>query len=173
MTRKTALLLMCAVFCIGAAAQTQKNNATGICPEPVWCEVDRQEYLPLKKVSVACEDGNAVAWAEKHLKEWYGKEAPSVAAAVRETDTPSEEAYELETGGEEVRITARTLQGVRYALYSLRQMAIPERGTKEVSGWIVPKATIKDSPALPFRGIHMCWFHETKPWEVERFIRLA
>ena len=26
---------------------------------------------------------------------------------------------------------------------------------------------------MDFRGIHICWFHETEPWEVERLVRLA
>ena len=81
--------------------------------------------------------------------------------------------YDLEVTAGEVKITARTLQGVRYALYSLRQMAIPQRGTLQVEGWILPQVTIHDKPSLDFRGIHMCWFHESKPWEIERLIRLA
>ena len=43
----------------------------------------------------------------------------------------------------------------------------------KVEGWIVPKSVIKDSPALAFRGIHICWFHETEAWEVERLVRMA
>ena len=57
-------------------------------------------------------------------------------------------------GEEEVKIKARTIQAVRYALYSLRQLAIPKRGTLEVGGWIAPKGTIKDKPQKNFRGIH-------------------
>lgn len=154
------------------AATVHAGNVV-ICPEPASCERVKSEYVPLGKVSVACDDKTAGHWAERHLKEWYGKRAPVVVTSTRAVDPMGEEAYELDVKEDEVAITAQTLQGVRYALYSLRQIAIPKRGTRKVEGWIVPQVRIKDQPDLAFRGIHICWFHETKPWEVERLIRLA
>ena len=144
-----------------------------ICPEPTSCEMEQTTYLSLKKVSVACADKTASVWAEKHLKEWYGKQAPQVVTTSRFIAPMGEEAYELNVRENEVEITAKTLQGIRYALYSLRQLAIPQRGTQKVEGWIVPRTSIKDRPDMSFRGIHICWFHETEPWEIERLIRLA
>ena len=161
--------LLTVIFTIPAVHAENVN----VCPEPASCEIVPSAYLPLKKVSVACDDQEAVTWAKKHLKEWYGKQAPEVVAATRVIPTMDAEAYQLSVKENETQVTARTLQGVRYALYSLRQIAIPQRGTQKVEGWIVPQVTIKDHPGLSFRGIHICWFHETEPWEVERLIRLA
>lgn len=147
--------------------------AWAICPEPVQAEISRTEYYPLSKVSIACGDQTAMEWAGRHLKEWYGDLAPEVVPGPRFSGLTHEGEYGLTVGKNEVRITAGTLQGVRYALYSLRQIAIPERGKARVEGWIVPKAKVSDRPGLDFRGIHICWFHETEPWEVERLVRMA
>ncbi len=163
-------LMLC--FSITLPAQ-EKSSKVDVCPEPAWSEGTSQEYLPLRKLSVSCADAKGIAWAKKHLKSWYGKSMPEVVAGSRSTSSLGDEAYELSVAENEVQVVARTLQGVRYALYSLRQMAIPQRNTLKVQEWIVPKVSIKDQPSLPFRGIHMCWFNETQPWEVERFIRLA
>jgi len=173
MKRKTITLFLCAALCISVEARAEETERVAICPEPAWSQVKGKDYLPLEKLSIACNDKNACLWAKKHLKAWYGKLMPEVSPANRGIPTMDDEAYELNVLDGEVQVTAKTLQGVRYALYSLRQMAIPQRDTKEVEGWIVPKASIKDQPGLSFRGTHICWFHETQPWEIERFIRLA
>ena len=144
-----------------------------IYPAPVECEISVKEYVLLSKVVVSCADAGAKAWAERHLKSWYGKHKPEVEFLAEDVASMGDEEYALEADAEQVKVTARTLQGVRYALYSLRQLAIAKRGTKELEGWILPKTVIKDSPKVGFRGIHICWFHETEPWEVERLIRLA
>ena len=144
-----------------------------ICPEPQFSEISPTDYVPLKEVTLSCPDDDAPMWAQKHLREWYGEYAPRVVPVLGRKAGGAEGEYELEIGQKEVKIKAGTLQGVRYALYSLRQLAIPSRGTTKVSGWIVPIATVKDRPGLAFRGIHICWFHETEPWEVERLVRLA
>ena len=144
-----------------------------ICPEPANAELSGSVYHPLSKVIEACPDKDAVSWAETHLKEWYGEYAPAVSKERAGKINLGKEAYEMEIGKNGVKVSAATLQGVRYALYSLRQIAIPTRGTTVVKGWIVPEGRIQDSPAMDFRGIHICWFHETEPWEVERLVRLA
>ena len=144
-----------------------------ICPEPAFIEAPSSEYHPLQKVSIACPDKGALAWAETHLKEWYGAFSPEVSRTNGWQGSLEGDAYEMEVGNKDVQIKAKTLQGVRYALYSLRQIAIPKRGTKTVEGWIVPEVVINDLPGMDFRGIHICWFHETEPWEVERLVRLA
>lgn len=166
--RKIVLVL----FVLVATAMSGISSPV-ICPEPVKAELSSTVYYPLSKVVVACPDKEAAGWAEAHLKEWYGEYAPVVIKNKVRNTAIEGEAYELEIVENEVKVTAGTLQGVRYALYSLRQIAIPARGTASVAGWIVPKGIVQDKPAMDFRGIHICWFHETEPWEVERLVRLA
>ena len=152
--------------------------APRICPDPQKAEISATEYFPLERVSVASEDASAAEWAKAHLQAWYGDFAPEVTGIRQDrgdADAASspEGAYRLEIGAGGVKVSAKTLPGVRYALYSLRQLAIAKRGTAKVAGWIVPKATVDDAPAMKFRGMHVCWFNETEPWMVEREIRLA
>lgn len=152
----------------------RQYSGMAIIPEPVYSEISPTEYFPLTSVQIECPDNNAGKWAEKHLKQWYGKLAPKVVAGSSIQSEPmGDEEYRLVSDDECVKVTASTLQGVRYALYTLRQMAIPARRTAKVEGWIVPEAMICDKPQMDFRGIHICWFHENKAWEIERLIRLA
>ncbi|MBQ7180567.1 MAG: family 20 glycosylhydrolase [Bacteroidaceae bacterium] len=144
-----------------------------ICPLPKECEIDDTEWVTLSSVSIACGEAEGVEWAKRHLKAWYGKQAPRVEVASRYTSGLGKEAYALRSTDEGVEVDASTLQGLRYALYSLRQLAVAAPGTKTVSGWMVPRTVIRDEPRMAFRGMHICWFHETEPWEVERLIRLA
>lgn len=83
------------------------------------------------------------------------------------------EGYTLEVTRDTCTITAGTLQGVRYALNSIRQLMESERGVLSSMKKQLPCVTVEDFPALSFRGIHLCWFPETPNWEIERQIRLA
>lgn len=148
-------------------------SAAQICPVPASMQVEQDVYYPVSRLSIACPDVNSVKWAKDHLKQWFVTGVPEVVEASYMGGAREEGAYRLEIGPSEVSVSAGTLQGVRYALYSLRQLAMPARGTQKVEGWIVPKAVIDDKPAIGFRGIHLCWFHETEPWAIERQIRLA
>lgn len=161
--------LFCAIVLIVSTIRLSAQ----ICPVPASMEVSRDEYFPISSVIVACPDANAVKWTKDHLKLWFATGAPKVVAGPYSGGSREEGAYKLVIGPSGVSVCAGTLQGVRYALYSLRQLAIPARGTLQVQGWIAPKALIDDKPALAFRGIHLCWFPEHEPWVIERQIRLA
>ena len=169
MKRLLVLFLLPALF-LPAGAQAILPT---VVPEPVSFEISSTDYVPLEKVSVACPDKAAAPWAEAHLREWYGDLAPKVVRARSEAFLGEEGAYELAIGRETVSVRAGSLQGVRYALYTLRQLAIPARGTLKVEGWIAPVSSVRDRPDFEFRGMHVCWFHESESWEVERLIRLA
>ena len=165
--KKIVLLFCCILFSASLFA------GPTICPTPVKAELSATVYHPLSKVEVACPDKDAAEWVEKHFEEWYGEFAPKVVKTKFKAGQMGKEEYGLKMGKDGVEVVASSLQGVRYAFYSLRQIAIPKRGTKAVSGWIVPEGTVQDSPGMDFRGIHICWFHETEAWEVERLVRLA
>lgn len=144
-----------------------------VCPAPKQASLSETEYHPLERVVVSCSDPDAVQWAERHLTEWYGDFSPKVEKGPSSNFPDGKEEYSLQIGKNGVRVKASTLQGIRYGLYSLRQLAIPKRGTATVQGWIVPAGEIHDEPTMGFRGIHICWFRENEVWEIERFIRLA
>ena len=168
------LLVLFACIAIVDYCSAKSGISPTIFPQPIECEISATQYLPLSKVIISTPVESAQKWAEKHLKLWYDKFAPEVVLNADTTlDSFGDEEYELTIDQEGVKIKARTMQGVRYALYSVRQIAIADRGKAEVDGWIVPEAKIKDKPQMSFRGVHICWFHETEPWEVERLVRLA
>ncbi len=169
---KHYVFLLLAVCTTAYCSMAQPLTPT-IFPMPMECKISSTDYVALDKVVLTCADSQAQEWAEKHLKQWYGKLSPTVGALQADVNYLGDEEYEMVIDDGGVKIKARTLQGARYALYSLRQIAIPERATLKVEGWIVPKGEIKDKPNMDFRGVHICWFHESEPWEIERQIRLA
>jgi hypothetical protein len=166
-------LLLVVVGLLLAIEGYSSATTPAVCPEPQRYDISRTEYLPFESLSIVCSEIAAQDWAKSHLKQWFGKFAPQVSGAKGETSMMGDEEYRITIDEGGVKVTAKSLQGVRYALYTLRQLAIPSRGTEKVEGWIVPKSEIEDKPEMEFRGMHLCWFRETKAWEIERQIRLA
>ena len=166
------LCLLLTFVCSVEGRATSGAVPLAIYPQPLSCELSLTEYTPFDRI-VVCAEGHS--WAAKHLKSWYGKCAPQVVVDdnIANESAFGDEEYEIIIDSEGVKVRARSLQAVRYALYTLRQIAIPSRGMEQVEGWIVPQGRIKDKPQIEFRGVHICWFRETEPWEVERQIRLA
>lgn len=125
-------------------------------------------------VLLDCPDEAGVSWLQEHFKEWFGEAAPRVVSAATELKLKDGvEAYAIRADLNGVRVAAHSLVGVRWAAYSLRQLAIAKRGTFKTAGRILPSLYISDEPKLAFRGIHLCWFPETRPEQIERAIRLA
>ncbi len=166
------LIIVSFILCATTAWADGSRVPPTICPEPTECDISGDEYYTLKRVVITCPDKKATEWAQRHLREWYGRFAPKAEAKRGKQPAIETEGYTLNIA-KDVEVAASSLQGVRYALYSLRQIAIPKRGTLKTEGWIVPRTKISDKPAMAFRGIHICWFHESKPQEIERFVRLA
>ena len=131
-------------------------------------------FGPDRTLTVACDDAKASGWVGEHLRLWYGTPPRVVSAAGPSADwTLGDEGYRLSAKPEGVSIEAKTLQGVRYALFTLRQVVERDSSGYTVSGYRLPACEIEDSPALAFRGIHLCWFPELSADYIERQIRLA
>ena len=93
------------------------------------------------------------------------------AAPSRESGSENEYSFRVRTAEIELDVhsEAETVQ----AFQTLRQMAEPERGVPTSFRQIIPCADVTDSPALSFRGIHLCYFEETDEFQLEKMIRLA
>jgi len=162
-----------------AAGNSANSETVELCPlpRPVEFSSDMDQpvaFGPKTAVTVDCPDAAGVAWLGRHFAEWYGALAPKVAVgkcglALK----PGDEAYAIKADATGVKIAARTLAGVRWAAYTLRQLAIAARGTMKVGGRILPTLSVSDAPHLAFRGIHLCWIPEVRPTQIERAIRLA
>lgn len=125
-------------------------------------------------VEVACPDTAAPDWVSEKMKAWF-QAAPAVrAAAAPDSGLPEgDEVYALSAKDGALRIAARTLQGVRWAMATLRQIAQPARGTLRTEAYEVPEFSVRDCPDTAFRALHICAFPEYSPVRVERAIRLA
>lgn len=125
-------------------------------------------------VSVSCGETDAADWIRNHLKLWFRFEPKVVTVSCDfATWTLGDEGYRLSAKPDGVLVEAKTLQGVRYALFTLRQIAERDSSGATVAYYRLPQLAIEDSPALRFRGIHFCWFPEQSVDLVEREIRLA
>ena len=138
--------------------------------------MDEKAYVPFDAtttVMVECSDSAATQWLASHLKEWYGDYAPKVVSGAVGLAAEGDEGYAAKVDANGVKISANTIAGVRWASYTLRQLAIAKRGTMKTEGMILPTLSITDKPHLAFRAVHLCWFPETRPQQIERAIRLA
>ena len=158
---------------IVAAPQTEVVPM--VCPAPRQMTMDSMSYVPLDgsvPVAVACREEGAADWLKAHFQQWFGV-ALDVAQKPFTGKETGPDGYSLQIGKDGILLSASTCSGIRNAAKTLRQLAIPARGTRTVTHYIVPEADISDAPDLAFRGLHLCWFPETKTAEVERFIRMA
>ena len=160
-------------------------------PTPRAFESDMDSPVPFDAtttVAVDCPDAEAAPWLSRHFAKWFGDQVPRVVAGIGDGARPGtpetrrpgtatlpdgDEAYAVAADAEGVRIAARSLAGIRWAAYSLRQLAIAKRGTFRTEGRILPTFMLSDAPHLAFRGIHLCWFPEVRKEQIERAIRLA
>ena len=142
-----------------------------IVPEPAKLSWKRDVAValgPETRFAVACPDPAAADWTRAHLESWFGF-APRVESA-REAPAAArgDEGFTLRAEPGLVVLGARTLRGAKRAAHAFRQAALRLRG-----GWTLPSLEIEDSPSLPFRGLHLCWFPETSAAWIERTVRLA
>jgi len=146
-----------------------------VCPAPKAMTLYTATWVRLDgpvPVSVACRETGAADWTARHWKSWFEKPVVPQAAHVANLPT-GEGAYRLVVTTNAITLAAERLSGIRYALQTLRQLAVAGRGTLTVDHYIAPSATVEDRPALAWRGLHFCWFPETSVSEIERFVRLA
>lgn len=179
----TKKLLMPAIISLAAATAYSGNKANPdaieLAPLPMPVEfksdIDRPvTFDETTSVKVSCPDAAAVDWLSRHFAEWFGKNAPKVVKGdTRLTLKDGDEAYAVKADAAGVEIASRTLAGIRWAAYTIRQLLIAKRGTFKTAGYILPTLEISDAPHLSFRGIHLCWFPETDKEHIERYIRLA
>jgi len=140
--------------------------------EKMTCRTDVEVRLDAAQtLTVRCGDKAAADWADRHVRQWFGV-TPKVIADQASVDGP-EEGYRLTAKPSGIVVEAKTLRGVRHALYSLRQIAERDSSGATVTYYRMPEFEIGDSPAMTFRGIHFCWLPELSASFIEREIRTA
>jgi len=153
-------------------------------PTVIPAVADRAAFEPTRKVvidaslkvSVECaEEGPAAEWVRTKIAAWFGGQQPSVAAVsyTEELMLAGSEAYVLSAKDGRLTLRARTLNGIRLAMMTLRQLAQPARNQFKTSVYEIPEFTVRDKPQTSFRALHICAFPEISPSRIEHTIRLA
>lgn len=83
------------------------------------------------------------------------------------------EGYELDIESSKVTVSCGDHDGLLNAFKSLRMLAETERGVMTTTRWQLPCLKAQDAPRFAFRGLHICYFPETEPWQIEKYIRMA
>jgi hypothetical protein len=124
-------------------------------------------------IEVSCgENAAADKWVADKMLLWFGCK-PAVKSVALSELPDGDEAYVLGAKDGKLYIRARTMQGVRWAAMTLRQLAQPERGTFKTRSYEVPEFTVTDRPETAFRALHLCAFPEVTPARLEHGIRMA
>ena len=185
-------MFVLAANCAAALGAAEFAFAPNIQPLPKKITVETNTLVRVDRnltITVACADGSAKVaadWAADRFEEWFrftksgwlfpSVNAPKVVAAEcnGERLPGGDEAYEIDSRTDGVSVRANTLQGVRYALYSMRQtMLAAPRNVRKTQWYVMPAFKISDAPALRFRGVHIPWNMKATPTEVEKRVRLA
>ena len=100
------------------------------------------------------------------------KASQFVLGAARPPELEAQATYALCVAADGVAANAVDVAGLRHAWFTLLQLlqADDTTGTLEFT---MPQVAIQDWPALKFRGLHLCVFHETTPLMIEKALRLA
>ena len=141
-------------------------------PRSAAYELDRTFLLTEGfPVAVACPEAGAADWIASHARVWFGV-TPRVTVSAG-SSVAEDEGFELSVDGRGVRISAKRLIGVKYALSAFRQMAVPCRNVARTTGWETPYAKIADAPRMKWRGFHFCGLPKFSAKDVEHFLRMA
>ena len=125
-------------------------------------------------LAVMCPDAAAGTWVKSHVKEWFGfVPRIEVGDMVPDGVLGGDESYLLSAKPGRIVLAANTLQGVRYAAYTLRQSAERMSIGRTTQGWWMPELEVRDAPKLEFRGVHLCWFPGITKVQMERNVRMA
>ncbi|MBP3406819.1 MAG: family 20 glycosylhydrolase [Kiritimatiellae bacterium] len=153
-------------------------------PTVIPSVADRAEFDPEKKVVIdaslkvfveCAEHPSAADWVKVKISAWFGGQKPSIVVTPY-TDVlmpAGEEAYVLSAKDGHLTLRARTLNGIRFAMMTLRQLAQPARNQFKTSVYEIPEFTVRDRPQTPFRAMHICAFPEISLSRIEHTIRLA
>lgn len=123
-------------------------------------------------VELAEEDSQAKTLAGAIFKRQFST-SPNIIVSKKD-DVPKEaDAYRIRAAGKTVTLSASGFRGIRNALSTLRQLAEVNRDGIKLVSYRIPETEIDDAPAMTFRGLHLCWFPETRYARIEQAVRLA
>ena len=172
-------LMTCLVALTGACALAVELDfrRPEIIPEPK--EMTYESSVPVRieaatAFDVTCPDAAAADWVRGKVAAWFGVASGKVAATAGEgAPGGGEEGYVLTARPGRISIGANAMKGVKHAMHALRQAAERESAGVTLKGYWLPALSVKDSPSLAFRGLHVCWFPECTATFIEHLVRVA
>ena len=107
------------IACLFSAALSFAQPAVVPVPEKLSYKDDVEVRLDAAQtMKVRCPDAAAVGWVRDHVRQWFGVE-PKIVTETVAVET-AEEGYRLKAEPTGITLEAKTLQGIRYAMYTLR-----------------------------------------------------
>lgn len=94
-------------------------------------------------------------------------------AGARPPQLQANATYALQVDASGAAASATDPAALRHAWFTLLQLLEAGDGADGGLAFRLPHVQIQDWPALKFRGLHLCVFHETAPLMIEKAIRLA
>jgi hexosaminidase len=168
-TGKLLALLLFTVTTISCETNRSYNQGINVTPKPVEL-VQREGVFKLNSSTVFVTDAEPV---RPVVDLFIAKLQRSTGYSLRQQhDKPSgncidirivsdaemnSEGYTIDVTDNEIRITAKTPQGVFYALQTVMQLLPAEIEAAEVikTLWTIPCVSIKDEPRFKYRGQHL------------------
>ena len=145
-------------------------------PKPEYVRLnDDKEVILDKSLTVNIElgvpDNQAKRKTSDIFRQYFG--ADPVVNVTQKIGVPAGEAYKISASGSTLTISATHFNGIRYAFSTLHQLAETNSGTEKLIFYSIPETVIEDSPAMSFRGLHLCWLPETEVIQIEQYLRWA
>lgn len=143
-------------------------------PKQIFLNDDNEVKLDNSlKVNIELGIADAQAKAETAaIFKQYFKAEPTI-QVIQKNNVSGEESYKINASDSVLTISAETYTGIRYALYTIRQLAESNNDSEKLKYYTIPETAIEDKPAILFRGFHICWFPETEAIQIEQYIRWA
>ena len=143
-------------------------------PKSIQCNDDREVVFDNQltiNIELKNMDDHARDKTQGLFKQYFNI-TPTV-KVIQKNNAPEGEAYKIKASGSLVTLSASNFTGIRHACNTLRQLAEVHGETGEFSHYSIPETEIDDAPAMPFRGLHLCWFPETEAIQIEQYTRWA
>lgn len=162
---KHYLVCLCLLTCSVYGQQAHSIHSS-IFPEPNAIEYKRgilsiPEIITIESTSLSAAESSLFAFIFPKSKLNFTS-GDSTFLSFTENQTFTTEEYKLSISTRGIVIEHNGLQGIRYALQSLRQL---------INGPVIPCVTISDKPAFGYRGVHLdCSRHFFSLDEIKQFL---
>ncbi|MBI5821525.1 MAG: family 20 glycosylhydrolase [Verrucomicrobia bacterium] len=94
-------------------------------------------------------------------------------AGARPPQREANATYALKVDASGIAASATEPAAMRHAWFTMLQLLDADDAAGGGLAFTLPHVEIQDWPAMKFRGLHLCIFHETSPVMIEKAIRLA